>query len=122
MPGRPRVVVFDVNQTLSDMAPMSRRFEEVGLPGRTATLWFASLLRDGFALTAAGGQERFTVLAEGALRAVLAGETLDRAEDDAVEHILAGMAQLRVHDDVPEGTRRLRHAARHALQRRLDRC
>jgi 2-haloacid dehalogenase len=70
---RPSVVVFDVNETLSDMAPLAGRFAEVGAPELVARLWFAALLRDGFALAAAGGNEPFTRLAAGALRMVLAG-------------------------------------------------
>ena len=38
-----------------------------------ARLGFAVLLRDGFVLAAAGGNEPFARLAEGALRVVLAG-------------------------------------------------
>ncbi len=47
---RPSVIVFDVNETLSDMAPLARRFADVGAPELLAQVWFASLLRDGFAL------------------------------------------------------------------------
>lgn len=50
-PGRPYLVVFDVNETLSDMSPLAARFEDVGAPSLTAQIWFAELLRDGFALT-----------------------------------------------------------------------
>jgi FMN phosphatase YigB (HAD superfamily) len=50
MQPRPIVIVFDVNETLSDMAPMARRFADVGAPELLAQVWFASLLRDGFAL------------------------------------------------------------------------
>lgn len=108
MPDRPDVIVLDVNETLSDMSPMGRRFAAVGAPPELARLWFASLLRDGFALTAAGGQERFAVLAEDVLRSLLAEVTLDRDVDAAVEHVLAGMSALEVHPDVPDGLRRLR--------------
>jgi 2-haloacid dehalogenase len=38
---RPRVIVFDVNETLSDMAPMAGRFADVGAPDLLATVWFA---------------------------------------------------------------------------------
>jgi 2-haloacid dehalogenase len=108
--GRIQVVVFDVNETLSDMAPMSRRFAEIGAPELAAKLWFASLLRDGFALTAAGGFERFAALGEGALGSVLAGVSLDRDVDDAVEHVMQGFKTLDVHPDVVDGVRRLRAA------------
>ena len=64
--------MFDVNETLSDMAPMAAQFAEVGAPEPAARLWFAALLRDGFALAAAGGNEPFARLADGALRMVLA--------------------------------------------------
>jgi 2-haloacid dehalogenase len=110
MPAQPSVIVFDVNETLSDMAPMSQRFVDVGAPAHLAKLWFAMLLRDGFALTAAGGQEKFGVLGEGILRSVFEGVELDRDLDAAVEHVLAGFGTLPVHSDVSNGVRGLRTA------------
>ena len=103
-----QVVVFDVNETLSDMAPLACRFADVGAPPALARLWFAALLRDGFARTAAGESERFAVLAEGGLRVVLHGVALDRPVNDAVAHILDGFAALSCHPDVPAGLRALR--------------
>ena len=101
------VVVFDVNETLSDMSPLAGRFAAVGAPEHTAALWFAGLLRDGFALTAAGAPGRFVDLADGGLRAVLAGVPLDRPADAAVAHIMEGLLHLDVHPDVPDGVRAL---------------
>jgi hypothetical protein len=98
-----QVVVFDVNETLSDMAPLANRFADLGAPPALARLWFAALLRDGFARTAAGESERFAVLAESGLRVVLHGIELDRPVNDAVAHVLDGFAALTVHVDVPEG-------------------
>jgi 2-haloacid dehalogenase len=105
---RPSVIVFDVNETLSDMAPLAGRFADVGAPELLAKVWFAALLRDGFALTAAGGAQAFTRVAAGALQTVLARARLNRRADEAVEHILSGFADLSVHPDVPSGTRILR--------------
>jgi 2-haloacid dehalogenase len=99
----PTVIVFDVNETLSDMAPMGARFTEVGVPESASTLWFATLLRDGFALAAAGSMATFRSLAEGALRRVLMGSSLRCDMDSAVERILAGFMDLDVHPDVPDG-------------------
>jgi 2-haloacid dehalogenase len=104
----PEVVVFDVNETLSDMAPLAGRFSEVGAPAALAELWFAALLRDGFARTAAGESERFAVLAESGLQVVLHGLELDRPLNAAVAHILDGFAALSVHPDVPDGVRALK--------------
>ena len=111
---QPTVLVFDVNETLSDMAPMGQRFVDVGAPEQLAKTWFAGLLRDGFALTAAGGQEAFAVLGQGVLRTLFAplaerGE-LDRKVEDAIEYVMAGFAELPVHPDVPDGVRALGRA------------
>ncbi len=103
----PSVVVFDVNETLSDLTPMGQRFADVGVPEWTAKVWFASLLRDGFALTAAGTTERFSTIGEGVLRSVLAGQTLTRNLDAAIAHIMSGFLELAVHPDVPDGVRAL---------------
>jgi 2-haloacid dehalogenase len=102
---RPIVVVFDVNETLSDLTPMGRRFADVGLPEWTAKIWFSALLRDGFALAAAGATERFATIAEETLRGILAGAVSDL--DVAVEHVMSGFLQLPVHPDVPDGVRAL---------------
>jgi 2-haloacid dehalogenase len=108
MPNRPTVVVFDVNETLSDMSPMAERFADVGAERHLAKLWFATLLRDGFALTAAGSSEAFARLGEGVLRQVLADVDLDRGSDDAVAHVMAGFGSLALHPDVVDGVTALR--------------
>jgi len=46
-PRRPTLLVFDVNETLSDMSPLAVRFEDVGAPKLLAQTWFAELLRNG---------------------------------------------------------------------------
>ena len=104
----PSVIVFDVNETLSDMSPMAGRFADIGAPEYLAKLWFATLLRDGFAITAAGGQKPFAELGVAALATVLHGVELDRALDAATAHVMDGFSRLTVHPDVPEGVRALR--------------
>lgn len=101
------LVLFDVNETLSDMGRMSQHFEEVGAPPQLAALWFASVLRDGFALTLVGENPGFRDVAEGALRTVLAGQPLNRVTDDAVEHVLSALQELPVQPDVVEGVEAL---------------
>lgn len=106
-PPRPALLIFDVNETLSDMAPMGQRFVDVGAPAHLATTWFAGLLRDGFALTAMGASTSFSAIAAEALRVVLHGQPLDRATEEAVQHVMEGFAGLPVHPDVPDGVRLL---------------
>ncbi|QDG87070.1 haloacid dehalogenase type II [Pseudarthrobacter sp. NIBRBAC000502770] len=101
------VIVFDVNETLSDMSPMGERFSQVGAPAELAKLWFATLLRDGFALTASGDNGSFAAIGADALRGLLTGVELNRPLAAAVDHVMAGMTGLGVHPDVPEGIRAL---------------
>lgn len=115
-PRRPEteLVVFDVNETLSDMRPLAGRFADLGVGGHLAERWFAEVLRDGFALTAAGASQPFATLAQGVLRSMLAGSALDRSLEAAVAHVMDGFAALAVHADVPEAVRTLA-AAGHRL-------
>lgn len=100
-------VLLDVNETLSDLGRMPQHFEEVGAPPQLAALWFASVLRDGFALAATGRNAPFGEIAGDTLRTVLAGQRLNRDLGDAVGHVLAGLGELPVHPDVVEGLRAL---------------
>jgi len=106
-PRRPGLLIFDVNETLSDMAPMAKRFEDVGAPAHLATTWFAGVLRDGFALTAVGASDSFAHLATESLRVGLHGVPLDRGAAEAASYIMDGFAGLPVHADVPDGVRAL---------------
>jgi 2-haloacid dehalogenase len=106
-PRRPQLLIFDVNETLSDMAPIAQRFETVGAHAYLARAWFAGLLRDGFALTVALENPSFAQLGAEGLRTILAGTSLNRPVEEAVEHIMAGFSELAVHPDVPSGVRAL---------------
>ena len=105
-----RVIVFDVNETLSDLAPMAQRFASVDLPPHLAQTWFAQVLRDGFALAATGDSASFAAIAAGALHTVLATHAPHRDSEAAVQHVLEGFRSLAVHPDVPEGVRVLEDA------------
>ena len=102
-PRRPGLLIFDVNETLSDMSPMAKRFEDVGAAAHLSTTWFAGLLRDGFALTAAEASDSFAHIAAESLRVSLHGPPLNRAPSEAVSYIMDGFAGPPVHPDVPDG-------------------
>jgi 2-haloacid dehalogenase len=103
----PQTIVFDVNETLSDMMPMRERFVDVGAQAHLGEIWFSSLLRDGFALAAAGDRERFGVIGADLLARMLRSESLTRNVDDAVGHIMLGLTELNLHPDVADGVRAL---------------
>jgi 2-haloacid dehalogenase len=105
---RVEVVAFDVNETLSDMAPLAAQFTAAGLPADLRTAWFASTLRDGFALAAAGTEAPFADIAGDALRTLLHGRPDLTAEvEDVVAAVLGAFQQLGVHPDVADGMRTL---------------
>ncbi len=103
-------VVFDVNETLSNLAPLRERFTDVGAPADLASLWFASVLRDGFALSTCGQAAAFADIARAVLAASLPEASLDRPASDAIDHIMQGFMSLDVHPDVPSGVVALRGA------------
>lgn len=104
-PVRPAALVFDVNETLSDMAPLAQRFADVGAAEHLAATWFATLLRDGFALTAAGDNPRFTEIGRDLLLSQFAGTVAD--PESAAEHVMTGFGGLGTHPDVVPGIRDL---------------
>ena len=109
----PSVVIFDVNETLSDMSPLRDSFDRVGLGAGAVESWFASVLRDGFALTAVGVNAGFADLASEGLRVRLAAREADGgssiAGDDQqlVDEVMDTFTSLSVHPDVIEGVRAL---------------
>jgi 2-haloacid dehalogenase len=105
---RPRLLVFDVNETLSDLAPMGERFGEVGAQPHLAAQWFAGVLRDGFALTVTGANPSFAEVATAGLHTVLPAQLGHETDvEAAARHIMAGFLALPLHDDVPDGVRSL---------------
>ncbi|HEX8753855.1 MAG TPA: haloacid dehalogenase type II [Solirubrobacterales bacterium] len=107
----PELVVFDVNGTLSDPAPLGEAFAELGAPPAAADLWLTETLRDGFALTVTGSFVSFSALQEATLRRLLSGvEVLRRPVSEASAEVMRVFATLDVHPDVADGMRRLAEA------------
>lgn len=105
------VVVFDVNETLSDLEPLRARLTEGGAPGQLLETWFAATLRDGFALTTVGSYASFRQVGTDVLHGLLTGVPgLGRAPRDLADHVLDGFSSLDVHPDVTQGLRLLHDA------------
>src|ERR687892_2570604 len=109
MAKRPLVIAFDVIETLFPLEPVRQRLIDAGQPGHLLELWFARLLRDGFALVASSSYRPFGDIAASALHSVTGG-TLD---DTAAVRILAGFTEL---DPLPDVLPALRHAREAGLR------
>jgi hypothetical protein len=72
-------------------------------PAHLARVWFASLLRDGFALTSVGETAPFSELGQEGLRVLLQDVPSVADPDAAVVHIMSGFAELGLHPDVAAG-------------------
>lgn len=92
-------VVLDVNETLFSLASLRPAFESVGLEARLVPLWFARVLRDGFALAAAGDFRPFGEVAQAALQGLAPAPLAS----GAAATVMAAFHELQPHPDVPEG-------------------
>lgn len=110
-PAVPELVVLDVNETLSDLEPLRRRFTAVGAPAHLLDTWFAGVLRDGFALAASGSARPFPEVGAAVLTGLLNHvDGLTEPVEQAVSTVLQGIKELDVHPDVPAGLRALADA------------
>lgn len=104
-----RVLVFDVNETLLDLAalrePFARAFGDADPMGE----WFVRLLHGSLVATLTDTYEDFATIGQRALEAVAdrRGRNLQVAERDA---ILGTMLELPAHPEVPDALSRLRSA------------
>lgn len=103
------VVVLDVNETLFSLDAVGHALDEVGLADDDLPLWFARVLRDGFAATAAGDPVGFPELARHHTR-VLLDAASGVGGDDAVERVVAAFGEVEPQPDVAAGLRALHEA------------
>lgn len=106
MPDRPQVVVFDVLETLLNLAPLAERLEGTGQPAALLAPWFMRFQRDAMALTLAGDAAPFEPVARQALRT----ETRHMLSEADIDYVLAGFATLPAFDDAAPALRTLSQA------------
>jgi len=98
-PSRPQVVAFDVIETLFSLEPMRPRLQSVGLAPGSLERWFATVLRDAFALAATDAYAPFEKIASGTLQELIA-EAGRAPQPGEVQDVMAGMKELSAHPDV----------------------
>ncbi|HEY4793981.1 MAG TPA: haloacid dehalogenase type II [Mycobacterium sp.] len=106
-PAEPRVLVFDVNETLIDFESMTPLFERVLGDGRAMREWLGHLIMYSMTATLSGLYVDYFTLGQGLLKMVgdIYGVTVT---DDDAALIKKGMQTMPAHPDVVKGLTLLR--------------
>ena len=103
----PKVLVFDVNETLIDFEAINPLFERLFGDKRVLREWLGHLVMYSMTLTLSGLYQDYYSLGKGLLRMV--GEIHKRPTTEAdLEELKTGMMTMPAHSDVEEGLRRLK--------------
>lgn len=110
MTTRPKVIFFDVNETLLDLKPLKESVEKA-LGGRPelVPLWFTTLLQYSLVTTVADRYRDFGDIGVACLRMVAKSYGVELGED-AAKKAVAPMRSLPPHPDVVPALERLRDA------------
>ncbi len=105
----PSVIVFDVNETLLDLAALDPVFERIFGDATVREAWFGQVLQSALTTTVLGSYVDFSTIGRAALDMVAQrrGAMLSELDRSAVAE---GVRTLPPHDDVNEGLARLRDA------------
>jgi len=104
-----RVCVFDVNETLLDLAALDPLFERVFGDAAVRKLWFNQMLQSAFVATMTDAYVTFGEAAAAALRMTEERQGVEVSDGDRRE-ILTGLRDLPPHPEVPDSLDRLREA------------
>jgi 2-haloacid dehalogenase len=105
----PRVLVFDVNETLIDFESMDPLFEKIFADARVMREWLGHLFTYSMTITLSGLWESFFTLGQGLLKMV--GDIHGvQVTDDDVEEIRQAMLTMPAWPDVKPGLTKLKDA------------
>jgi len=105
----PRILVFDVNETLLDLSALEPHFERVFGDKTMLREWFNQVIQFAEALTLAGDYRNFGEVARAALEMTAQGHHIQISSEDA-QQIIGGIRTLPAHREVPNALRHLQHA------------
>ena len=104
-----RVCVFDVNETLLDMAALDPLFERVFGDASVRGLWFSQMLQSALVATVTDAYTTFGEAAAAALRMTAERRGVEISDEDR-QGIVSGLRDLPPHPEVAEGLDKLRDA------------
>jgi 2-haloacid dehalogenase len=100
------VCVFDVNETLLDLAALDGEFERVFGDRGVRAAWFGQLLQSAMVSTITGGYRDFAAIGRAALEMTATRLGVELSADDR-EAVVGGMTRLPAHPEVPGALDRL---------------
>ena len=104
-----RVQVFDVNETLLDLAAMDPHFQRLFGDASVRVTWFGQMIQSALVATVTGVYSPFGAHAMAALAMTAEQAGVELADEDK-EAVAAQLRQLPAHPEVPGALRRLRDA------------
>jgi 2-haloacid dehalogenase len=106
---KPKVLVFDVNQTLLDVNALRPQFARVFGDGQALDRWFSLLLQYSLVVSVTDAYADFGTVGRAVLE-MMANTTGVKLSSEDATRISQGMLTLPPHPDVPENLKRLRAA------------
>src|SRR5580700_6302455 len=103
------LIVFDVNETLLDLATMEPTFERIFGEKSAMRLWFANLIMYSAALTVAGWYVPFTDIGAAVMK-MLADTQGIKIDDADKKELTEKFSTMPPHPEVPAALRKLREA------------
>jgi 2-haloacid dehalogenase len=104
-----RVQVFDVNETLLDLAAMDPHFQRIFGDAAVRTAWFNQMIQSALVSTVTGAYSQFGALGMAALEMTAEQAGVELGDSDR-EAIATQMRQLPAHPEVADALQRLRDA------------
>jgi len=106
---KPKVIIFDVNETLLDLETMRTSIGEA-LDGQEelTTLWFSTMLHHSLVTTVTGDYQDFGKIGVAALMMVAQNNDIKITEEQAVTAIKTPLLSLPAHPDVKAGLKALK--------------
>ena len=101
------LIVFDVNETLLDLATMEPTFQRIFGDKGAMRLWFANLILYSAALTVAGCYVPFTEIGAAVMK-MLADTRNIKINDEDKKELTEKFSTMPPHSEVPAALRKLR--------------
>ncbi len=108
---RPKVLFFDVNETLLDLTTIKSQVE-VALDGNKdlLPLWFTTMLQYSLVVSASQRYEPFGHIGAAALQMVAANHNIHISEGKARSIVISGLRDLPTHPEVKDALKQLKQA------------